>query len=159
MPNMLWQRQSGGSFKLQCLPWGSGPPCCPRPSRSSKGLTGAPVQWPSCPSEGCLYEYHLQDRASLVPTENQSCVTLTNRTGFLCHDRRHCIPAHRVCDGIRTCPHGEDEDESLCREYPLHPASLFIPLQPPQLPLAALWNILRHRLHSLVPEPRPPAGR
>ncbi|XP_038191083.1 low-density lipoprotein receptor class A domain-containing protein 1 isoform X2 [Arvicola amphibius] len=39
--------------------------------------------------------------------ETQSCVTLTNRTGFLCHDRRHCIPAHGVCDGIRTCPHGD----------------------------------------------------
>ncbi|XP_026637922.1 low-density lipoprotein receptor class A domain-containing protein 1 [Microtus ochrogaster] len=50
--------------------------------------------------------------------ETQSCVTLTNRTGFLCHDRRHCIPAHGVCDGVRTCPHGEDEDESLCRDVP-----------------------------------------
>ncbi|XP_055484947.1 low-density lipoprotein receptor class A domain-containing protein 1 isoform X1 [Psammomys obesus] len=56
-------------------------------------------------------------RPPQVP-ENQSCVTLTNRTGFLCHDRRHCIPAHGVCDGIRTCPHGEDEDESLCRDVP-----------------------------------------
>ncbi|XP_006503307.1 low-density lipoprotein receptor class A domain-containing protein 1 isoform X4 [Mus musculus] len=37
--------------------------------------------------------------------ETHSCVTLANRTGFLCHDRRHCIPAHAVCDGIRTCPH------------------------------------------------------
>ncbi|XP_049992133.1 low-density lipoprotein receptor class A domain-containing protein 1 isoform X1 [Alexandromys fortis] len=37
--------------------------------------------------------------------ETHSCVTLTNRTGFLCHDRRHCIPAHGVCDGVRTCPH------------------------------------------------------
>ncbi|XP_060221235.1 low-density lipoprotein receptor class A domain-containing protein 1 [Meriones unguiculatus] len=56
-------------------------------------------------------------RPPRVP-ENQSCVTLANRTGFLCHDRRHCIPAHGVCDGLRTCPHGEDEDESLCRDVP-----------------------------------------
>nr|XP_020016117.1 low-density lipoprotein receptor class A domain-containing protein 1 isoform X1 [Castor canadensis] len=48
----------------------------------------------------------------------QACVTPTNRTGFLCHDQRSCIPAHRVCDGIHTCPHGEDEDESLCRDVP-----------------------------------------
>ncbi|MEJ1282670.1 transmembrane protein 59 [Cricetulus griseus] len=48
----------------------------------------------------------------------QSCVTMTNRTGFLCHDRRHCIPAHGVCDGILTCPYGEDEDERLCRDVP-----------------------------------------
>ncbi|XP_045060238.1 low-density lipoprotein receptor class A domain-containing protein 1 isoform X3 [Desmodus rotundus] len=44
----------------------------------------------------------------------QACVTLTNRTGFLCHDRRSCISASGVCDGISTCPHGEDEDEALC---------------------------------------------
>ncbi|XP_045403920.1 low-density lipoprotein receptor class A domain-containing protein 1 isoform X2 [Lemur catta] len=44
----------------------------------------------------------------------QACVTPTNRTGFLCHDRRSCIPASGVCDGIRTCTHGEDEDEGLC---------------------------------------------
>ncbi|XP_073752813.1 low-density lipoprotein receptor class A domain-containing protein 1 isoform X1 [Callorhinus ursinus] len=48
----------------------------------------------------------------------QICVTLTNRTGFLCHDRRSCIPASRVCDGIRTCAHGEDEAEAMCRDMP-----------------------------------------
>uniref|UniRef100_A0A5F9DLP8 Low density lipoprotein receptor class A domain containing 1 n=1 Tax=Oryctolagus cuniculus TaxID=9986 RepID=A0A5F9DLP8_RABIT len=48
----------------------------------------------------------------------QACVTRTNRTGFLCHDRRSCIPASGVCDGIRTCTHGEDEDEALCRDAP-----------------------------------------
>ncbi|XP_023558443.1 low-density lipoprotein receptor class A domain-containing protein 1 [Octodon degus] len=48
----------------------------------------------------------------------QACVTPTNRTGFLCHDWRSCIPASGVCDGLRTCPHGEDEDESLCRDAP-----------------------------------------
>lgn len=85
------------------------------------------MQGPPCPTQGCLYEHHLHSRASLAPTETQSCVTLTNRTGFLCHDRRHCIPAHGVCDGVRTCPHGEDEDESLCREYP----SVLFPVHPP----------------------------
>ncbi|XP_014410902.2 low-density lipoprotein receptor class A domain-containing protein 1 isoform X3 [Camelus ferus] len=44
----------------------------------------------------------------------QACVTLMNRTGFLCHDRRSCVPASRVCDGVRTCAHGEDEEEALC---------------------------------------------
>ncbi|XP_010370713.1 low-density lipoprotein receptor class A domain-containing protein 1 isoform X2 [Rhinopithecus roxellana] len=48
----------------------------------------------------------------------QACITLTNRTGFLCHDQRSCIPARGVCDGIRTCTQGEDEDESLCRDVP-----------------------------------------
>ncbi|XP_049735278.1 low-density lipoprotein receptor class A domain-containing protein 1 isoform X3 [Elephas maximus indicus] len=44
----------------------------------------------------------------------RACVTPTNRTGFLCHDRKTCIPASGVCDGVRTCVHGEDEDEGLC---------------------------------------------
>ncbi|KAB1268592.1 Low-density lipoprotein receptor class A domain-containing protein 1 [Camelus dromedarius] len=48
----------------------------------------------------------------------QACVTLMNRTGFLCHDRRSCVPASRVCDGVRTCAHGEDEEEALCRDVP-----------------------------------------
>ncbi|XP_049631430.1 low-density lipoprotein receptor class A domain-containing protein 1 [Suncus etruscus] len=48
----------------------------------------------------------------------QACVTLTNRTGFLCHDRSRCIPASSVCDGVQTCSHGEDEDEALCGNVP-----------------------------------------
>ncbi|XP_004874704.1 low-density lipoprotein receptor class A domain-containing protein 1 isoform X3 [Heterocephalus glaber] len=52
------------------------------------------------------------------PPGTQACVTLTNRTGFLCHDQRICVPASTVCDGFHTCPHGEDEDESLCRDVP-----------------------------------------
>ncbi|XP_021107734.1 low-density lipoprotein receptor class A domain-containing protein 1 isoform X2 [Heterocephalus glaber] len=50
-----------------------------------------------------------------IHSGTQACVTLTNRTGFLCHDQRICVPASTVCDGFHTCPHGEDEDESLCR--------------------------------------------
>ncbi|XP_043317178.1 low-density lipoprotein receptor class A domain-containing protein 1 isoform X2 [Cervus canadensis] len=48
----------------------------------------------------------------------QACVTQMNRTGFLCNDRSSCIPASRVCDGVRTCAHGEDEEEALCRAVP-----------------------------------------
>ncbi|XP_012911073.1 low-density lipoprotein receptor class A domain-containing protein 1 isoform X3 [Mustela lutreola] len=32
--------------------------------------------------------------------------------------QRSCIPASRVCDGVRTCAHGEDEDETMCRDMP-----------------------------------------
>ncbi|XP_047400613.1 low-density lipoprotein receptor class A domain-containing protein 1 isoform X2 [Sciurus carolinensis] len=98
----------------------------------------------------------------------QACVTLTNRTGFLCHDQRSCIPASRVCDGLRTCPHGDDEDESLCRPRNFHHTSAWIwpvqgtktclfssldlfspvmwpkfvrcPPEPPQLPPGPLWR-------------------
>ncbi|XP_019812985.2 low-density lipoprotein receptor class A domain-containing protein 1 isoform X8 [Bos indicus] len=48
----------------------------------------------------------------------QACVTQTNRTGFLCDDRSSCIPASSVCDGVRACAHGEDEEEALCRAVP-----------------------------------------
>ncbi|KAM7100040.1 low-density lipoprotein receptor class A domain-containing protein 1 isoform 3-T3 [Molossus nigricans] len=44
--------------------------------------------------------------------------TTYTRTGFLCHDQRSCISASGVCDGICTCPHGEDEEEALCRDVP-----------------------------------------
>ncbi|XP_035882030.1 low-density lipoprotein receptor class A domain-containing protein 1 isoform X3 [Phyllostomus discolor] len=59
-------------------------------------------------------------RTNVLPGEEaaQACVTVTNRTGFLCRDRRSCISASGVCDGVRTCPHGEDEDEDLCRDVP-----------------------------------------
>uniref|UniRef100_A0A8C9P7N6 Low density lipoprotein receptor class A domain containing 1 n=1 Tax=Spermophilus dauricus TaxID=99837 RepID=A0A8C9P7N6_SPEDA len=56
----------------------------------------------------------------------QACVTLTNRTGFLCGDRRSCISASQVCDGFRTCPHGDDEDESLCRDVPQNLPSFLV---------------------------------
>ncbi|XP_047584666.1 low-density lipoprotein receptor class A domain-containing protein 1 isoform X1 [Lutra lutra] len=54
------------------------------------------------------------DRPGLHP----GIPTTYTRTGFLCHDRRSCIPASRVCDGVRTCAHGEDEDEAMCRDMP-----------------------------------------
>ena len=76
----------------------------------------------------------------------QACVTPLNRTGFLCHNRRSCIPASRVCDGVPTCAHGEDEEEALCREY--------------QLQGARSTNFLRSAPHSNSPcshaEARPP---
>lgn len=65
----------------------------------------------------------------------QACVTLTNRTGFLCHDRSSCISASGVCDGIRTCSHGEDEDEALCREYLLSSAPV------PDAPSRVPWRL------------------
>ncbi|KAJ8779663.1 hypothetical protein J1605_012547 [Eschrichtius robustus] len=72
----------------------------------------------------CMSAFTTEDRdlsnISLRPDFSgaQPCVTQMNRTGFLCHDRRSCIPASRVCDGIRTCAHGEDEEEALCRDMP-----------------------------------------
>ncbi|XP_059583625.1 low-density lipoprotein receptor class A domain-containing protein 1 [Alligator mississippiensis] len=49
---------------------------------------------------------------------NRFCVTSNNRTGFLCDDRESCIPAHQVCNRIRECANGEDEQETLCSDLP-----------------------------------------
>lgn len=134
------------------MPWSLGSPAAPGPPGAQRGSLGDPVQCPPCPSQGCLDEHHLHSRASLAPTETRSCVTMTNRTGFLCHDRRQCIPAHGVCDGIRTCAHGEDEEESLCREYPSDPCPCSFPYNRLNSPCSsALWNILRHCLHAPMP--------
>uniref|UniRef100_A0A5F8GFK1 Low density lipoprotein receptor class A domain containing 1 n=1 Tax=Monodelphis domestica TaxID=13616 RepID=A0A5F8GFK1_MONDO len=48
----------------------------------------------------------------------RACATASNQTGFLCDDRQTCVPASLVCDGVRTCPRGEDEDSALCGNVP-----------------------------------------
>uniref|UniRef100_A0A8C6ZU67 Low density lipoprotein receptor class A domain containing 1 n=1 Tax=Nothoprocta perdicaria TaxID=30464 RepID=A0A8C6ZU67_NOTPE len=41
-----------------------------------------------------------------------------NRTGFLCDDGVTCVPASHVCNRIRDCRNGEDEQEKLCDDLP-----------------------------------------
>ncbi|XP_027708556.1 low-density lipoprotein receptor class A domain-containing protein 1 isoform X1 [Vombatus ursinus] len=48
----------------------------------------------------------------------RACATTSNQTGFLCDDRDTCIPASLVCDHVRSCTHGEDEEEALCGNVP-----------------------------------------
>ncbi|XP_056671075.1 low-density lipoprotein receptor class A domain-containing protein 1 [Monodelphis domestica] len=52
----------------------------------------------------------------------RACATASNQTGFLCDDRQTCVPASLVCDGVRTCPRGEDEDSALCGKCGLEPS-------------------------------------
>ncbi|CAM4616874.1 unnamed protein product [Caretta caretta] len=49
---------------------------------------------------------------------NRFCVTSGNQTGFLCDDRVTCLPASRICNRIRECVNGEDEQEKLCNDLP-----------------------------------------
>ncbi|XP_006133526.3 low-density lipoprotein receptor class A domain-containing protein 1 isoform X1 [Pelodiscus sinensis] len=49
---------------------------------------------------------------------NRFCVTSGNQTGFLCDDRVTCLPASRICNRIRDCVNGEDEQEKLCIDLP-----------------------------------------
>ncbi|XP_020843481.1 low-density lipoprotein receptor class A domain-containing protein 1 [Phascolarctos cinereus] len=48
----------------------------------------------------------------------RACATASNQTGFLCDDRETCIPASLLCDRVRSCAHGEDEEEALCGNIP-----------------------------------------
>lgn len=86
-------------------------PVAPAPRSSSGG-----AQWGEL---GDALVNTTLDPSGAGPTHlgAQACVTQTNRTGFLCDDRSSCIPASRVCDGVRTCARGEDEEQALCREY------------------------------------------
>ncbi|XP_040087024.1 low-density lipoprotein receptor class A domain-containing protein 1 isoform X4 [Oryx dammah] len=83
-------------------------PVAPAPRSSSGG-----AQWGEL---GDALVNTTLDPSGAGPTHSgaQACVTQMNRTGFLCNDRSSCIPASRVCDGIRTCARGEDEEEALC---------------------------------------------
>ncbi|XP_013814072.2 low-density lipoprotein receptor class A domain-containing protein 1 [Apteryx mantelli] len=49
---------------------------------------------------------------------NRFCAASNNRTGFLCDDRVTCVPASQVCNRIRNCRNGEDEQEKLCDDLP-----------------------------------------
>lgn len=94
----------------------------------------SPLPQPLCPAKGGAQVWEPGDAlvsttldslgSPLAHSGAQACVTLTNRTGFLCQDGSSCISASGVCDGIRTCSHGEDEAEALCREYLLSSAPL-----------------------------------
>lgn len=85
-------------------------PVAPAPRSSSGGAQGGEL--------GDALVNTTLDPSGARPAQGaQACVTQTNRTGFLCNDRSSCIPASSVCDGVRACAHGEDEEEALCREY------------------------------------------
>ncbi|XP_074859346.1 low-density lipoprotein receptor class A domain-containing protein 1 [Carettochelys insculpta] len=49
---------------------------------------------------------------------NRFCVTSGNQTGFLCDDRVTCLTASQICNRIRECVNGEDEQEELCNDLP-----------------------------------------
>lgn len=114
------------SHSWQTVEWGLGPPLRRHPAQYPPGgpsPSGRLSVGLSCGNLGCPCGTTLDPlRSPPANSGAQTCVTATNRTGFLCHDRRSCIPASRVCDGVRTCAHGEDEDEAMCREYLLRPA-------------------------------------
>ncbi|XP_064415788.1 low-density lipoprotein receptor class A domain-containing protein 1 [Latimeria chalumnae] len=49
---------------------------------------------------------------------NRYCVTSNNQSGFLCDNRETCIQSSEVCNGIKNCFNGEDEEAKLCSDLP-----------------------------------------
>ncbi|XP_029474720.1 low-density lipoprotein receptor class A domain-containing protein 1 [Rhinatrema bivittatum] len=49
---------------------------------------------------------------------SRQCITPDNKTGFLCDDATTCIQASQVCDRIKSCDNGEDEETEMCRNLP-----------------------------------------
>ncbi|XP_030061803.1 low-density lipoprotein receptor class A domain-containing protein 1 [Microcaecilia unicolor] len=48
----------------------------------------------------------------------RQCITADNQTGFLCDDAAVCIEASQVCDRIKSCGNGEDEETVMCSDLP-----------------------------------------
>ncbi|VVC98276.1 unnamed protein product [Leptidea sinapis] len=66
--------------------------------------------------------YHHTEKLRLVVTAVNSGVICNNDSQFTCGMTSLCISSYLVCDGIRHCPGGEDEDSSACshrRDSPL----------------------------------------
>lgn len=66
--------------------------------------------------------YHHTEKLRLVVTAVNSGSVCNNDSQFTCGLTSLCIASYLVCDGIRHCPGGEDEDPSACshrRDSPL----------------------------------------
>nr|XP_033772892.1 low-density lipoprotein receptor class A domain-containing protein 1 isoform X2 [Geotrypetes seraphini] len=48
----------------------------------------------------------------------RQCIRPDNQTGFLCDDAATCITASQVCDRIKSCEDGEDEETVMCSDLP-----------------------------------------
>ncbi|XP_063830658.1 uncharacterized protein LOC135079940 isoform X1 [Ostrinia nubilalis] len=66
--------------------------------------------------------YQHTEKLRLVVTAINSGSVCNNDSQFICGDTSLCISSYLVCDGVRHCPGGEDEDASACshrRDPPL----------------------------------------
>ncbi|CAG9783271.1 unnamed protein product [Diatraea saccharalis] len=66
--------------------------------------------------------YHHTEKLRLVVTAVNSGAVCNNDSQFVCGVTSLCISSYLVCDGIKHCPGGEDEDASACshrRDPPL----------------------------------------
>ncbi|XP_043941418.1 low-density lipoprotein receptor class A domain-containing protein 1 [Protopterus annectens] len=52
------------------------------------------------------------------PPVNRYCAASSNQAGFLCDDRTTCIEASELCNRIKNCLNGEDEDADICSNAP-----------------------------------------
>ncbi|XP_072935282.1 uncharacterized protein [Epargyreus clarus] len=66
--------------------------------------------------------YHHTEKLRLVVTAVNSGAVCNNESQFICGVTSLCISSYLICDGVRHCPGGEDEDSSACshrRDSPL----------------------------------------
>ncbi|XP_023946718.2 uncharacterized protein LOC112052048 [Bicyclus anynana] len=66
--------------------------------------------------------YHHTEKLRLVVTAVNSGAVCNNESQFICGLTGLCISSNLVCDGVRHCPGGEDEDSIAClhhRDSPL----------------------------------------
>ncbi|CAH2068254.1 unnamed protein product, partial [Iphiclides podalirius] len=66
--------------------------------------------------------YQHTEKLRLVVTAVNSGAMCNNESQFVCGVTSLCISSYLVCDGVRHCPGGEDEDSSACshrRDPPL----------------------------------------
>ncbi|KAL4714623.1 hypothetical protein ACJJTC_019686 [Scirpophaga incertulas] len=66
--------------------------------------------------------YHHTEKLRLVVTAVNSGAICNNDSEFVCGVTSLCVSAYLVCDGVRHCPGGEDEDAGACahrRDPPL----------------------------------------
>ncbi|XP_045760793.1 uncharacterized protein LOC123864422 [Maniola jurtina] len=69
-----------------------------------------------------INSYHHTEKLRLVITAVNSGAICNDESQFRCGATSLCISSYLVCDGVRHCPGGEDEDSSAClhhRDSPL----------------------------------------
>ncbi|GBP65376.1 hypothetical protein EVAR_53408_1 [Eumeta japonica] len=61
--------------------------------------------------------YHHTEKLRLVVTAVNSGAVCNNSSQFVCGTSGLCISSYLVCDGVRHCPSGEDEDAAACSQF------------------------------------------
>jgi hypothetical protein len=80
-------------------------------------------------------------KARVQNLEHNDCHT---KRQVPCHgDRYHCVNDLQVCDGVKDCPNGGDEDEATCNGHPVTPGRSYVG--------RATWeSCVQHDPHNVI---------